>query len=547
MGLKDAIFLIDKSVNVKKILNDILKNPRDNSLFEKLKNNFVVKNQLLIQGSGIENLFKGDDIFYNYSLNGFTSNKIGYAQFLGVSIEIISPLIPINKNMYLYFVLPPLNEKNSLITVDDILNEINNLKIKTQVNTENIEKTIKIAKSGKGFVSLLTKGKEAKDGSVYKVKLYFNPTAEIGIKREDGSIDFKERNIVKNVKKGEILGEYSPEIKPENGYDIFGNVIEAKKDTNYTFIVGKNIEMTENNKLVSQIDGIFDLKDNTISVSDTLIIPQDVDLTIGNINCLVSVHVKGKINQGFRIEVGKDLIVEEFINRSNIKVLGNLKVKNGLIGEGDKYKIIVRNNAEVEYIENCDVWCGQDIIFDKNITHSNITCGGKIISKGKGVIIGGKILASKGLEINELGSKMSVATVVVVGIDIKKDLKKNEIEKKLKFLEVQISRLKNEIGEDYFNNPEEFITHLSDDKLERYEKLINNFVSLMEERKNLLKELEELNKNLNFKDAQVIVRNIAYENVSIYFGITKIDIKETVRATVFYWDDKEKKIASKFL
>lgn len=547
MGLKDAVFLIEKSLNVKSTINEILKNPRDVQLFEKLKNNFVLPNQLIIQGSGIENFFKGDDIYYNYSLGGICSNKFGFAQFLGVSVEIISPLVPVNKNMFLYLILPPLNEKTSSLTTDLILQEIDKMKVKTEIKKENIEKAINLAKNGKGFVTLIGKGKEPVNGSVYKVKLYFNPTAEIGLKKEDGTIDFKERNIVKNIKKGEILGEYTPEIKSENGYDIFGNTIEAKKDTNYTYIVGKNIEMTENNKLISQIDGIFKLEDKTISISDTLTIPQDVDLTIGNINCLVSVHVNGKINQGFRIEVGKDLIVDEFVNRSDLKVLGNLKVKNGLIGEGDKYKIIVRNNIDVEYIENCNVWCGGDLLFDKNITHSTITCGGKIIAKGKGVIIGGKILASKGIEVNELGSKMSVATAIIVGIDIKKDIRKQEIEKKLKLLEVQIAKLKNDIGDAYFNNPEEFISKLPDDKLEKYEILINNFANLMEERKNLINELEELNKNLNFKDAKVIIRNIAYENVSIYFGNTKYEIKNPIRTTVFFWDDKEKKIASKLL
>ncbi|MCX8058217.1 MAG: FapA family protein [Spirochaetes bacterium] len=547
MGLKDAIFLIEKSVNVKNTINEILKNPRDNSLFDKLKNNFVLPNQLIIQGTGIENYFKCEDLYYNFSLGGFCSNKFGFAQFLGVSVQIISPLVATNKNMFLYLILPPLNEKTSSLTTELIMEEIDKLKIKTEVKKENIEKAINIAKSGKGFVTLLTKGKEPINGSVYKVKLYFNPTAEIGQKKEDGSIDFKERHIVKNIKKGEILGEYTPEIKTEDGYDIFGNRIEAKKDTNYTYIVGNNIQMTENNKLVSLIDGIFQLNDKTISISDTLVIPQDIDLTIGNINCLVSVHINGKINQGFKIEVGKDLIVDEFVNRSDLKVLGNLKVKNGLIGEGDKYKIIVRNNIDVEYIENCYVWCGGDINFDKNITHSTINCGGKIIAKGKGVIIGGKILASKGIEINELGSKMSVATAVIVGIDIKKDIRKQEIEKKLKLLEIQISKLKNDIGDAYFNNPEDFITKLPDDKLEKYEILINNFTNLMEERKNLLNELEELNKNLNFKDAKVIVRNIAYENVSIYFGNTKYEIKNPIRTTVFFWDDKEKKIATKLL
>jgi hypothetical protein len=51
-------------------------------------------------------------------------------------------------------------------------------------------------------------------------------------------MDFFEKNFLKSVNKGDTLARIIPEIKPVDGYDVFGNIVEPKYDNKPIFIAG---------------------------------------------------------------------------------------------------------------------------------------------------------------------------------------------------------------------------------------------------------------------------------------------------------------------
>lgn len=547
MGVKDAIFFFDKSIQVRKIISQILQDSKNQSLFQQLQNNFFFADEVIIQGEGIENYYQGDDIYYNEGLGGFCVKKTGFVEFGGVKINVYDCIITLKNNLYAYLLLPPLNMKTSSnLSVSYIFEAIKEKGIINTTSEENIQKAFDYAKQGFGIVILIAKGKEPINGKEDEVKPFFDLKEKAGKLKEDGTIDFKEKEKFLNIKAGDIIGEYLPGKKPEKGFDVFGNDIPAYAEKSSGYKIGKNLKI-EGNKVISEINGIIEVDEfNTISVSNIIKIEKDVDLSTGNIKSESSIHIMGKINPGFLVETSADLFVDDAVFNSNIKVGGNCIIKHGITGELQKNNIFVKGNLTCEYIENSVVRCEKNLQFSSSILHSKINCGGTVKGTGKAVIIGGEIFASQGIYVNEIGSKLAVPTVLIVGIDIQRESKLAELKQQSIALAYKLKQAKLSIGDNYFKDPEGFLSKLPDSKLDEFEKKIDLFFNLIDKQKEIESTVNALRKSITFKNAIVSIKTRIYEDVTIKFGDEiYINKKEMSGPITFYFDEQEHKVKFK--
>ncbi len=547
MSIHNAEFRFNKELDPDAIIKQILKDPKNQEYYKLLSENFFLSDAPLVIGDGIENLYKDNEkVYYNYSKGAFCSHRPGFLKFKGFNFEVISPIVVLKNKLRAFLILPPLDEKTLDISEKEIELEIKNSGLHKVLNKEKILPALQAAKKGRGIILPLAKGERPKNGSVYKINLFINIDKEVGTMHEDGRMDYKEKNSIKNISKGDVLGEYIPEVKPEKGIDVFGDFIEPNIDNEYTFILGEGIEKNENNQLIAATNGIFTVKDKKISISETLIIPGDVNLETGHIKTKVSAIIEGKIDSGFSVQTGKDLTVKGMILKANAHVGRNLEVATGIIGEGNNSKIIAKENIKAEFFENTTIWAGGDIEFNKSIIHSNISCAGKLIAKGKGVVLGGKITSSHGVEINDAGSKVSIPTTIIVGIDLRRDIKRKQLQKELSIIELNISKNKLAIGEKYFENPKQFINSLPEHKLREMERYLTKLQKLLKRRKEIQLELIDLNRLLTYKEAQIIIKGVIYDGVTLFFGNNKFQVNQKMQNVIFYWDDKEKEITFKY-
>lgn len=547
MGVKDAIFFFDKSIQVRKIIKQILQDTKNQSLFQQLQNNFFFADEVIIQGEGIENYFQGDDIYYNEGLGGFCVKKTGFVEFGGIKINIVDFIVTLKNNLYAYLILPPLNLKVSTnINVSYIFEAIKAMGIVNYTSEENIQKAFDYAKKGYGIIILIAKGIEPKNGKEEEIKLFFDLHEKAGKLKDDGTIDFKEKEKFLNVKAGDVLGEYIPGIKPVKGYDVFGNEIPPVIEKNSGYKLGKNLRV-EGNKVIADINGIVEVDEfNKISISNIIKIEKDVDLSTGNIKSESSIHIMGKVNPGFTVETTADLVVDDAVFNSNLRVGGNCSIKHGVTGEAQKNSIIVKGNLTCEYIENSVIRCEKNLQFTNSILHSKITCGGTIKGIGKAIIIGGELFASQGIYANEIGSKLSVPTNLIVGVDIERENKLNELKQQSITLAYKLKQAKLAIGDNYFKDPEGFLSKLPDNKLDEFEKKIDIFFNLIDKKKEIEAEVNNLKKSITFKNAVVVAKIRIYEGVTIKFGDdTYINKKEMSGPVTFYYDEQENKIKFK--
>ena len=77
---------------------------------------------------------------------------------------------------------------------------------------------------------LIAEGKPAKPGKDAEIIFYFDrDPLKIGSVRAGGSIDFKDKGEIPQVKQGDLLVEKIPLVKEEPGKDVYGKAIPAEK------------------------------------------------------------------------------------------------------------------------------------------------------------------------------------------------------------------------------------------------------------------------------------------------------------------------------
>ncbi|MEE4242858.1 MAG: FapA family protein, partial [Desulfopila sp.] len=102
---------------------------------------------------------------------------------------------------------------------------------------------------------------------------------------KDGTIDFRDRKIMVGVAKDQHIATKIPALPGQEGYNVFGEVIESKSGKDIQVKVqGEAQFIPEENRVVATADGAMSVvNQNTISVAAKSTISGDVTYTTGNI------------------------------------------------------------------------------------------------------------------------------------------------------------------------------------------------------------------------------------------------------------------------
>ena len=312
------------------------------------------------------------------------------------------------------FYAPSVNGK--YMTEKDILNELKRVNISYGV----AEKVIRAYLAGRQFCRdiPIAKGKAVVQGKNAEIKYYFstNPTAKPKL-LEDGSVDFHELSLFTAVKEGDLLAELIPEVPGQKGIDVYGNEVQPAKVNKQILKYGKNIKISEDKtKIYSEISGDVSLQGDTVFVSNSYIVPADVDTSTGDIHYEGNVVVTGNVRSGFTIEATGDIEVNGVVEGATLISGGNIVLKRGVQGMSKGY-LKARNDIVTKFLESCNVVAGNTINAGSSL-HSDLKAGEAIIISGKkGFLIGGTASAGKRIEASVFGNKMNTATTLKVGVE----------------------------------------------------------------------------------------------------------------------------------
>lgn len=336
------------------------------------------------------------------------------------------PVIRISNDRMEAFIMLPTVEEEYHYTVDEVLEAVNRNGVIYGINCETISDMVEKRLMGREV--LFAKGKPAVDGADGYFDFYFDsdlnhrPTV-----KSDGSVDYWSVHSVEVVKKGQTIANYCEPVAGEDGIDVLGRVIAAKKGKGLPPLVGRGFDKSVDGlTYTAAIDGKIERHKNRIIILPILEINGDVGT--GNIDFVGDVVIHGSVKTGARIRAAKSITIDGVCEGCVLEAGNDLILRNGMIGMG-KARIIVKGNLFAKFMEYTDVEVDGFVEADSAI-NCNVVSNDKVIfNGGHASIVGGKVYGCAGIEVQNLGNDAFIKTEVHVGVHKKIKIKIAELEK----------------------------------------------------------------------------------------------------------------------
>lgn len=260
----------------------------------------------------------------------------------------------------------------------------------------------------------------------FDFQISINDTPQFVPDEDEAKLDYKEAMKIELVDAGDYLGEYFPAEAGSPGFNVYGNEITSPMGDTFTVVEGEGVRK-EGNKFYATKTGKPSFALGRLEVKELLEIEGDVSFETGNIDFPGSIVVKGAVLDGFKVVAGGDLEVFGVIGNSEIQVGGLLKARGGIIAKSESL-IKATSGMEVSFVNNALLESKGDICVTKNILHSRVHSLG-YVKLQKGSIIGGEIVAAKGVDAFEVGSESGVLTKISIKINYEAVLLHDLLEK----------------------------------------------------------------------------------------------------------------------
>lgn len=319
-----------------------------------------------------------------------------------------------NKLAAWLMVLPPLGKGKELDR--ELLD--NALKAKGVAYGINEELLNHLPKDQKRYFHLfpVAKGKTALNGKDGYIEEFFaRVIKKTFVVDEHDRVDYTSLNLFQSVEKGDVICEAILPTPGDPGRTVLDQEIPAKDGKAASLYKGINTELSEDgSKLLASQAGHVEYSGQGFMVKSVLEIAENVDYSTGNINYAGDVHIHGNVCGGFSVQSMGNVTVDGIVESGSIDAGGDLIVAKGIIG-GSQSIIRSRKNIYARYLENTIVHAKGNLHADC-IVNSSIFCDGEIqVCSGRGIIIGGKIRASRKIFAKIIGSKTESQTSIFLG------------------------------------------------------------------------------------------------------------------------------------
>lgn len=231
---------------------------------------------------------------------------------------------------------------------------------------------------------------------------------------EKGNVDFHELNWLIKIHSGDEICKFTHATNGENGMNVFGKEVKARNGREAKLPAGKNTEVDEENcRVISSKDGQLSYKGGKFHVSDLLEIRGDVATATGNINAQCDVLIHGNIRGGYIVRSLGSIIVKGSVEKSTVIAGKDVYIAYGMAGGGTG-TLDAGGTVRCKYLENVSARVSGDVITE-SIVNSQVSCDGSIfVTTGRGVVVGGRLLAMNRIEAKIIGNKVHGSTVLLI-------------------------------------------------------------------------------------------------------------------------------------
>lgn len=390
-------------------------------------------------------------------------------------------------------------------------------------------------------------GKPAKDGvdAWFEVLVDLADHGPAGSESENGQVDHRELGIIRNVTKGQELVRKIPAVEGEDGFDVRGKVLKAKKAKDAKILPGPYTSLSEDGLvLVAGEDGHLEREGNKFSVYPVFELRGDVDYSTGNLEAVGGIIVHGSVKEDFSVSAGKTLEVHGVVERAFLSSGEDMILTSG--ARGMNHGILKSGGSIfVEYVDQYFIRAARDVVFRRALMHCDVEAGLAVrhTEGGKGLIAGGTVKAGSEVECLVLGSEMETKTALHVGVSPGLLRKKEKLVANLEELKEKLGLIEKNI---------KYLTRVMKEKGldERQKALALKFVELrnsvsgqIEKLKGVLGEIEKTIDAVKQKGC-VKVWNTCHPGVSITIRGETYLVREAVERVRFIYGEGKIRMVS---
>jgi len=399
-------------------------------------------------------------------------------------------------------------------------------------NRLNQELGKKIKSEFKPVEVIIAKGRAPVKGEEARLE-FTNKFSKIGFLREDGTIDYRNRNTLQSVKTNAVIAKYIFPKDGVDGEDVFGQKRESEVGDNIEVIVGQNVYFNKKTgEYTARLTGLLTYENDTISVDQNLTV-ECVNLETGNLDLKTSVVVKNNIEAGSVVKLVGDLLVEGNIETAEVSVIGNIIVKKGVAfttHDGESKALLeATGNIEINHATNAIIKSGGTVFIHTEAMHCEIEAGDAIVmTNKKGKLVGGRTAALNSIQVNELGG--SANPVTIVGVGAQHSLSCGHFVQEIEYYEKLVIKINSVIG----TKPDEE-TRLKKAYKDIWEDLVKYRLDLAKRIYLLRRKVGDFSLNYKQEVPQVSVIKQIYTKVEMSIdGVTKKFNERTVSQKYWY-------------
>lgn len=374
----------------------------------------------------------------------------------------------------------------------------------------------------------------AQNGENGTVEYLFSKEAQ-GQLHEDarGYVDFKNLGIVRNITKGTVIANITKETAGTAGINVRNEPINPKAGMPPKITYAENITTSDDGLTIyATSDGNLTFSGGRFSVQETLKMDGDIDVSTGNIDFIGDVVIRGDVREGFKVSAGKTITIYGGVFGAQIVADGKIQIRNGSIGS----TITSGSSVEMDFAENTSINCCE-LLKSRSLYFCDVFCKGEIsVTAGNGSIVGGRVISTKNLSANNIGSKNYTPTTVIIGDNAIMLEEKEKILAEIAQLTLDEEKCAKII--EFLNQKQDNLGKLTKEKVDYLNSALKTVLRARHEKNRLSKRVEEIDIYLQTKQnlyvtckkelnpGSKIVINDSVFNVNMLYQYCKVGLGE---------------------
>lgn len=354
--------------------------------------------------------------------------------------------------------------------------------------------------------------------------------------REDGTADYFELNMVRNVQAGTQLATRKPPTPGHPGSDVHGRPLPAQEGRDVKLRAGKGTKLAPDGRAVlAAMEGHAAISDSgEVTVSPIFHVEGDVDFSTGNIDFVGTVVVRGDVGPGFTVKAAGNVEVHGGITGGTVEAGGDVVVRYGITA-GGRGRVKAGGKVQCRFVEGAEISAGGDVTVSEGILNSTVFSGTKVMVSGpRGSIIGGQVRARHEVQARIIGSNVGTPTEIQVGMAPDLYTERERLRRKLHQVEERLSRAAQTasfLREQEARSPAAF-TEVQRQSLRQSVRSQNQWRA---DREVLLARLSTLQAQVDeVKSARIRATEMAYPSVRIVIGTERYLVVDLCHRSCFF-------------